>query len=52
MWTGTNRNGADSVFTLVAWELWKERNARCYRGATTQLPQLLAMIKHEAEQWV
>jgi hypothetical protein len=40
MWTGTNRHGADSVFTLVAWELWKERNARCFRGATTQLPQL------------
>ena len=42
-WTGTNRSGADSVFALVAWELWKERNARCFRGTATQLQQLLAI---------
>jgi predicted negative regulator of RcsB-dependent stress response len=52
MWTSTNKRGADTVFALVAWELWKERNARCFRGAATQLHQLLAVIKHKAEQWV
>lgn len=36
--------GADSIFLLVAWELWKEQNARCFRGANTQVPQLLATI--------
>lgn len=48
-WTGQLRNGADSIFALVASELWKERNARCFRGATTSVPDLLRCIKHEAE---
>jgi hypothetical protein len=34
-WTSTNRSGVDSGFALVAWELWKERNARCFRGTAT-----------------
>jgi hypothetical protein len=25
-WLGDKRKGADSLFVLVAWELWKERN--------------------------
>jgi hypothetical protein len=48
-WTGTERMGADSIFLLV--ELWKERNARCFRGANTQVPQILATLKHEADLW-
>jgi hypothetical protein len=51
-WTGQHRNGADSIFALVAWELWKERNARCFHGASTQVPNMLNHIKHEAESWV
>lgn len=44
--------GADSVFALVAWELWKERNARCFRNAMSPVTQVLAVIKHVATQWV
>jgi hypothetical protein len=51
-WTRSERRGADSIFLLVAWELWKERNARCFRGANTQVPQFLATLKHEADLWV
>ena len=51
-WTSVERKGADSIFLLVAWELWKERNARCFKGANTQVPILLATLKHQAELWV
>jgi hypothetical protein len=51
-WNGPERKGDDSIFALVAWELWKERNPRSFRGATTQLPQLLAVLKHNAKLWV
>lgn len=37
---------------LVAWELWKERNMRGFCSAITQVPDLLAVIKREAELWV
>lgn len=33
-WTGILAKGADTLFLLIAWELWKERNARCFRGAS------------------
>jgi hypothetical protein len=52
LWGGEYRQGANSIFVLVAWELWKERNARLFRGSATQPPQLLASIKHHAELWV
>jgi hypothetical protein len=51
-WIGQFHNGAGSIFALVAWEHWKERNARCFRGASTQVPDMLNHIKHEAESWV
>lgn len=50
LWPGYEK-GADSLFTLIAWELWKERNARCFRGATTQAFALLTSIRHHAEAW-
>jgi hypothetical protein len=51
-WTRSKRRGADSILLLVAWELWKERSVRCFRGANTQVPQFLATLKHEADLWV
>jgi hypothetical protein len=51
-WTGDMRKGADSLFALIAWELWKERNARCFRGASTEIEALKATVRHQAEQWV
>jgi hypothetical protein len=44
--------GADSLLALIAWEIWKERNARCFRGAVTQIPAIKASIKQQAELWV
>lgn len=40
------------AFRFGRWELWKERNARWFHEATTQVPHLLAVIKHQVEQWV
>lgn len=31
LWQGNNRKGADTLFALVSWQLWKTRNARCFR---------------------
>lgn len=51
-WHGDKKKGADSLFALVAWELWKERNARCFRNAASQVPQVLSTINHTANQWI
>jgi hypothetical protein len=42
----------DSILACVTWELWKEPNARYFRGAVTQVTNLLPTIKQEAEPWV
>jgi hypothetical protein len=44
-WHGDKRKGADTLFALVAWEIWKERNARCFRGSPATVGQLLSTIK-------
>jgi hypothetical protein len=51
-WNDDNRKGAESLFALMAWELWKERNARCFRDTTSTIPQVLSTIKHVADQWI
>ena len=52
MWTGQKQKGLDSLFALVSWTIWKERNARCFRDASTIVSQLLQVIKAEAEIWI
>ncbi|PVH65738.1 hypothetical protein PAHAL_1G065700 [Panicum hallii] len=39
LWTSDHRRGFDTLFSLVTWELWKERNARIFRGACLQHDQ-------------
>ena len=34
--------GDDSLFALVAWELWKERNGRCFYDNSSMVLQVLA----------
>jgi hypothetical protein len=51
-WHGDKRKGADTLFALVAWEIWKERNARCFQSAPSTTSQLLSTIKHTADQWI
>jgi hypothetical protein len=46
------RRGADSLFALVAWELWKERNGRCFRDGSSSVQQLLGHIKQLVDQWI
>ena len=50
--TGDRRNGMDSLFALVSWQLWKERNARCFRESTSSVGDLLHIIKNEADRWI
>jgi hypothetical protein len=52
LWDGDLRKGADTFFALAAWELWKERNARVFRGASTDIESIKAVVRHQAEQWV
>jgi hypothetical protein len=35
------RSGMDSLFALVSWQIWKERNARCFRNATATVADTL-----------
>lgn len=50
--TARRRPGAFTLFMVVAWHLWKERNARLFdqRSATTQV--IIDRIKLEASLWV
>jgi hypothetical protein len=51
-WHGDKRKGADTLFALVAWELWKERKARLFRNEAANIAQFLAKIKHIADLWI
>ena len=48
----TKRKGFDTLFSRIAWELWKKRNARVFRNAAAPMPQLVQTIRHFGEQWV
>ena len=49
--SGDQRKAIASLFMLMSWEIWKERNARvfCNTAATTMM--LVAKIKEEAHLW-
>ena len=49
---GSLSKGIDSLFALVSWQVWKERNARCFRDATATIAELLQIIKMEADRWI
>jgi hypothetical protein len=36
----------------VSWQVWKERNARCFRDATATIAEMLQIIKMEADRWI
>jgi hypothetical protein len=42
----------DSLFTLVCWTIWKERNARCFKEATSSVNEVLQLVKAEADRWI
>lgn len=49
---GGPKAGMDSLFALVSWHLWKERNARCFRDSKATFTDLLIGIKDEADRWI
>ena len=46
------RKGFDSLFASIAWQLWKERNARTFRGVALQPSMVLRLIQLEGENWI
>lgn len=52
LFTGVMCNSMDFLFALVSWQLWKERNAHCFREASSSLADLLQIIKAEADNWI
>jgi len=46
------RRGFDELVLLVGWMLWKERNARTFRGETRSANQLVLAIQEDAMQWI
>lgn len=49
---GGKRKGFDTLFALVTWQLWKERNARVFRDAVSLPAELLQRIKKEGDEWI
>jgi hypothetical protein len=39
LWTSEHRRGFDTLFALVTWEVWKERNAKVFRAAACNKTQ-------------
>lgn len=52
MFSDHRRAGMDSLFALVSWQLWKERNARCFRDAASPINDLLQIIRAQADMWI
>jgi hypothetical protein len=45
------RRGFDSLFFLIGWTLWKERNARTFNRTATSATQLAMAIQDDIETW-
>jgi hypothetical protein len=58
-WTDSRRrlpksihHSFDSLFFLVGWTLWKERNAKMFNGVPRSVTQLLQFIEEEITMWI
>lgn len=47
----SSREGTSSLFMLVCWEIWRERNRRIFRKECKSVPQILVLIQDEAAMW-
>jgi hypothetical protein len=52
MVTNDRRTGMDSLFALVSWQLWKERNTRCFRESPASIQEILQVFKTKADRWI
>jgi hypothetical protein len=48
-WPREHWKGVDTLFALVSWRIWKERNARCFQEAVPSVADLMTIIKAEGE---
>jgi hypothetical protein len=46
-----DRKGIASLFILVCWGIWNERNARIFRGKTSTLRSVISWIRDEVREW-
>ena len=44
--------GLKSAITLIAWELWKERNERVFNNKAIMPSALMQKIKDESKNWI
>ena len=52
LFTVEKRKGIDSLFVLVSWEIWKERNTRCFREFVFSIIDFLQVVRAEADRWI
>jgi mannose/fructose/N-acetylgalactosamine-specific phosphotransferase system component IIC len=46
------RKGINSLFMLVIWTLWKEKNARLFNGSSMVAQEVVQKVRHELQLWV
>ena len=51
-WPSALLRGADTLFGLVCWSIWKQRNACCFRGERASVASVLLAIRDTAELWI
>lgn len=47
----TKHKGLKSVLLLVDWEIWRERNARIFRGKEATTHQIINQVQDELGCW-
>ncbi|KAJ1276673.1 hypothetical protein BS78_05G232500 [Paspalum vaginatum] len=52
LWPASVRRGGDSLIVLVTWLVWKERNARCFRGEVSSVDSVVCSVVSVASEWV
>jgi hypothetical protein len=50
--TKEERKGFDSFVLLIAWSLWKERNARVYDAVLCRPHEVVAAVRASGRLWV
>jgi hypothetical protein len=46
------RKALDSLFVLVSWTIWLERNARVFRSSSSSPAQVTTSILEQIDTWI
>ncbi|PNT73128.1 hypothetical protein BRADI_2g53865v3 [Brachypodium distachyon] len=46
-----HRQGIKSMFILICWAIWRERNSRVFNDKEISFRQICCFIKDEAREW-